>query len=227
MFCFAFYFVPLEGWQPVDLFYSSSPLGFFQVDLLPQLNARIKTLEDAGNDVPAHLSKIISYGFRREEDFDKYVALTLAEQLATAAKLSGHEKASTYDAMACTLREKLPFNKKQFKAYFVALLADKEYAKILEAVAKVDKSFKSSVPSTASGSTGVPAQASCSSAPQTMRVVRLATRRPDASSGSVTEVTHSRGLAPLCRLLEDNSLFIPQFCLLHLIMRFLFLARCA
>ena len=44
-----------------------------------------------------------------------------------------------------------------------------------------------------------------------MRVVRLATRRPDASNGSITEVTHSRGLAPLCRLLEDNSLFIPHF----------------
>ena len=66
----------------------------------------------------------------------------MAEQLATAAKLSGYEKASTYDAIACTLREKLPFNKKQFKAYFVALLADnKEYAKVLEAVAKVNKSF--------------------------------------------------------------------------------------
>ena len=119
----------------------------------------IKTLEDAGNDVPAHLSKITSYGFRREEDFDKYDALNMAEQLATAAKLSWHEKASTYDTIACTLREKLPFTKKQFKAYFVALLADKEYAKVVEAVAKVDKSFKSSVPSTASGSTGAPAHA--------------------------------------------------------------------
>ena len=43
-----------------------------------------------------------------------------------------------------------------------------------------------------------------------MRVVRLATRRPDASNGSITEVTHSCGLAPLCRLLEDISLFIPH-----------------
>ena len=80
------------------------------------------------------------------------MVLNMAEQLATAAKLSGHEKASSYDAIACTLREKLPFTEKQFKAYFVALLADKEYAKVLEAVAKVDKSFKSSVPSAASGS---------------------------------------------------------------------------
>ena len=72
---------------------------------------------------------------------------------------------------------------------------DKEYAKVLEAVAKVDKSFKSSVPSTASGSTGAPAHASARPPPDiqgsiAMRVVRLATRRPDASNGSITEVNH-------------------------------------
>ena len=114
---------------------------FFQRDMLAQLNARIKTLEDAGSlsDVPARLSRITEYRIRREEDFDKYDALAMAEQLATAAKLSGHEKASTFDAIACTLRENIPVSKKQFKAYFVALLADKEYAKVLEAVAKVGK----------------------------------------------------------------------------------------
>ena len=54
----------------------------------------------------------------------------------------------------------MPVSKKQFKAYFVALLADKEYAKVLEAVAKVDKSFKSSVPGPASGSSAASAQTS-------------------------------------------------------------------
>ena len=144
------------------LFMRSSRFFFFQDDLLAQLTARIKSLEDAGSlsDVPARLSRITQYGFRREEDFDKYDALAMAEQLATAAKLSGHEKATTFDAIACTLREKLPVSKKQFKAYFVALLADKEYAKVLEAVAKVDKSFKSSAPGPASGSSGTSAQAS-------------------------------------------------------------------
>ena len=230
---FCFLRCPTRGLAACRSFLFKLSSRFFQVDLLAQLNARIKTLEDAGNDVPAHLhvSKITSYGFRREEDFDKYDALNLAEQLATAAKLSGHEKAFTYDAIACTLREKLPFNKKQFKAYFVALLADKEYAKILEAVAKVDTSFKFSVPSTASGSTGVPVQASARPPPRLPRIYCYACgapghTAPDASNGSIIEVTHSRGLAPLCRLLEDNNFFIPHFCLLHLIMRF-FLARCA
>lgn len=67
--------------------------------MLAQLTARIKTLEDAGSlfDVPARLSRITQYGLRREEDFDKYDALAMAEQLATAARLSRHEKASTFD----------------------------------------------------------------------------------------------------------------------------------
>ena len=161
MFCFAVF--PPEGWQPVDVFiHELLSVFFFQDDLLAQLTARIKSLEDAGSlsDVPARLSRITQYGFRKEEGFDKYDALAMAEQLATAAKLSGHEKAPTFDAIACTLREKLPVSKKQFKAYFVALLADKEYAKVLEAVAKVDKSFKSSAPGPASGSSGTSAQAS-------------------------------------------------------------------
>ena len=50
------------------------------------------------------------------------------------------------------LREKFPVSKKQFKEYFIALLVDKEYAKVLEAVAEMDKSFKCSVPDPASGS---------------------------------------------------------------------------
>ena len=101
LFCFSH--CPTRGLAACRSFLFKLSSRFFQVELLAQLNARIKTLEDAGNDVPAHLSKITSYGFRREEDFDMYDALNLAEQLATAAKLLGHVKASTYDAIACTL----------------------------------------------------------------------------------------------------------------------------
>lgn len=97
----------------------------------------------------------------------------MAEQLAMAAKLSGHEKASTFDAIACTIREKLPVSKKQFKACFVALLADKENAKVLEDVAKVDKSFKSSVPGPASSPSGASAQASARSTARRPRILFL------------------------------------------------------
>ena len=36
-------------------------------------------------------------------------------------------------------------------------------------------------------------------------VVRLASWLPDVLSGLITEVTHSRVLAPFCRLLEGNK----------------------
>ena len=133
---------------------------FFQVDLLAQVNARIKTLEDAGNDVPAHLSKITSYGFRRAEDFDKYGALNMAEQLATAAKLSGHEKASTYDAIACTLREKLPFTEKQFNRILSLFWRIRSTQRFLKPWLKWISPLSLLSPCTASGSTGAPAHAS-------------------------------------------------------------------
>ena len=59
-----------------------------------------------------------------------------------------------------------------------------------------------------------------------VRVVRLATRRSDASNGSITKVSHSRCLARLCRLLEDDSLFILHFLSVAFDYTF-FLARCA
>ena len=181
--CFSFIFLftafPTRGLAACRYFVHAL-LSVFQNNLLEQLTARIKTLEDAGSltDVPARLSRITQYGFRREEDFDKYEALAMTEQLATVAKLSGHEKAPTFDAIACTLREKLPVSKKQFKAYFVALLGDKEYAKVLEAVAKVDKSFKSSVSGPASGSSGTSGQASARPTGRRQRVFCYACGMP-------------------------------------------------
>ncbi len=88
------------------------------------------------------LTKIRHYGFRRPEDFDKYEALRLSEQLAASARLASDPKAPSYEAIASTLRQKIGSPVDQFKAYFSALLADKEYSRILHAVHKVDKAFK-------------------------------------------------------------------------------------
>ena len=113
---------------------------------MTSLTARIKALEEANTqpfpDVKTLLTRITGYGFRRAEDFDKYDALALVEQLATSSKINNDEKAHTYSAILSTLREKLSSPTKQFKAYYVALLADKEYSKLLDTVAKVDKVFK-------------------------------------------------------------------------------------
>jgi hypothetical protein len=112
---------------------------------------RIKALEDAQSvaSVESVFVKIANYGFRREEYFDKYESLRLAEQLTVTARLVAHQKAPSYDVIASTLRQKLPCSVAQFKAYFTALLADKDYGRILYAlhkVHKVDKAFKSNDP---------------------------------------------------------------------------------
>ena len=78
---------------------------------------------------------------RHDLDFDKYEALRLAEELAAIARASNHEKASFYDLAASSLRERLSTQNGHFKAYFLALLAGKEYASVLESISKVDKSL--------------------------------------------------------------------------------------
>lgn len=105
---FAF-LLPLKGWQPLNALLVSF-FSYSHNDPIAQLLARVRSLEDANNAtaVPARLVKITQFGVQREEDFDKYVALAMAEQLTTAAKLAGDEKPPTYNAIACTLREKLP-----------------------------------------------------------------------------------------------------------------------
>ena len=112
----------------------------------------------------------------------------MAEQLASVAKVSSHEKASTYNVIACTLREKLAVPKKQFKAYFVALLADKEYAKVLEAVFKVDKSFKTT-PSSSSAASRQPDRGS----PRRLRVYCYAC----SMSGHIARTCYRRNSRPL------------------------------
>lgn len=48
--------------------------------------------------------------------------------------------------IASTLRDKMQVTAAQFRAYFLALLADKEFTHIIETVSKVDKSFNRSKP---------------------------------------------------------------------------------
>ncbi len=147
-FCCELIFASSAQVYSVFQYLPSIVLGLFffpQVPRVDQLLKRIKALEDAQSvaSVESVLAKIAKYGFRREEDFDKYEALHLAKQLAVTARLVTHPKAPSYDVIASTLRQKLACSVPQFKAYFTALLADKDYGKILDALHKVDKPFKS------------------------------------------------------------------------------------
>ena len=62
------------------------------------------------------------------------------------AKTTSDTKAASYDIIATTLREKIHVPKGQFKAYFLSLLADKEYTRIFDNIAKVEKSFRRPTP---------------------------------------------------------------------------------
>ena len=149
--------------------------------------------------------RITQYGFRSEEDFGKYDVFAIPrEQLATAAKLTGDHKASTYNTISCTLREKLPMPKKQFKAYFVALLVDKEYAKVLETVAKVGKSFKTSTSVlSSSGQSSLP-PVPVPEVPE-FSATLVITSLPGVLRGLVAAVTRSLVLIPLCHPPTTNS----------------------
>ena len=67
-------------------------------------------------------------------------------QLVSVAKTTSDTKAASYNIIATTLREKIHVPKEQFKAYFLALLADKEYTRIFDTIAKVEKSFRRPTP---------------------------------------------------------------------------------
>lgn len=66
----------------------------------------------------------------------------MAERLLHIAKAADHPKATIFDITVVALREKMYVPVEHFKAYFLALLAEKEYSTILDAMAKVDKLLK-------------------------------------------------------------------------------------
>lgn len=180
---FYYFFVPVyspKGWQPIIHLYFlilglfswycflSSPLFYFLrllILLQPLLN--VYSLLNRRTLKPFLISKasLPTFPFmasRRLEDFDKYEALALAEQPATSSSLKADDKVSgkmpslplcekSYLLVPSSLRHTL---------YYVALLADKEYSKIRDTVAKVDKTFKKQDPQAAprQGSTPGPSR---------------------------------------------------------------------
>lgn len=87
------------------------------------------------------LARINDYCRRSSEDFDKYKALSLAETLQFTAKSTGHEKAAYYEVVLMSLRERLSVPLEAFRAYFLSLLGDRQYEKVLTTIAKVDKAL--------------------------------------------------------------------------------------
>ena len=116
-----------------------------QPEPVPDVNElvnRIKAIEEKQRPTVESVKKaIIQYALRQKVDFDKYMALHMAEQLKTVATQVNDKKADFYSSVHFTLTEKITKPPEQFKSYILSLLGDRDYEKIIEAINKVDKSF--------------------------------------------------------------------------------------
>lgn len=133
---------------------------------MDQLLKRIESLEgQSKGDFDSQLARLSAYGLRSAADFDKYTALSMAESVAREAHRLSHEKASFLDAAVQGLRPRLQASTEKFQAYFLALFSDKDYTKVLDSLAKVDKAHRKAAPA--------PSQASTQPARLTSRPNRL------------------------------------------------------
>ena len=102
----------------------------------------MKALEEKNVvSVSSIVAKINAMALKSAADFDKLEALGIAQELVRVSALENHEKATLYAASLEEMRSRLAKPPAQFKAYFLALFADKEFAKITQSLAKVDKAL--------------------------------------------------------------------------------------
>ena len=88
---------------------------------------------------------IVQYALRQDSDFDKYRALELIEGLKNAAILCKDKKADFYTTVHIKLLGRMD-KPAEHKGYILALIGDREYEKIMESVAKIDKSLVQATP---------------------------------------------------------------------------------
>ena len=104
---------------------------------------RIKALEDRQKPSLTSLKKAVTqYCLRPLSDFDKYKAVDMVEQLANVSLQVKDKKADYYATVYSTLQERISKSAEQFKSYVLSLLGDREYEKVVESLAKVDKAFR-------------------------------------------------------------------------------------
>ena len=97
-------------------------------------------------NVASHLLRLSQYGLRAATDFDKYHAMHLAEDATREAHRVKDDKATFLEAAVQTLRSHIAVPREQFQAYFTALFCDKDYTKVLESIARVNKALKTTSP---------------------------------------------------------------------------------
>ena len=105
--------------------------------------SRIKALEEKQKPSISDLKKnIVQYALRPLNDFDKYKAMDLIEQLKNVAVQIKDKKADYYITVYATLMEKLVKPAEHFRNYILSLLGDRDYEKVIEAVSKIDKALE-------------------------------------------------------------------------------------
>ena len=110
---------------------------------MESLKARLQALEDFNKpSVDILLRKINALALKNGSDFDRYEALQLAQELVACASNTNHEKFSYYSVALQEIRQRLHKPKEQFKAYFLAFFFDRDYGKVLQSLAKVDKCLR-------------------------------------------------------------------------------------
>ena len=108
---------------------------------------RVKILEDRQKPSVTDLRKgVAQYALRQNSDFDKCGALELIEGLKNAAILCKDKKADFHTTVHIKLLERMDKPAEHFKGYVLALIGDREYEKIMESVAKIDKSLYQATP---------------------------------------------------------------------------------
>ena len=121
---------------------NSYHLFLLQVPAMDGLLNRIKALEDKQKPSVGSLKKaIVQYGLRQPSDFDKYKMLELVEQLKNVAQQIKDKKADYFATVYATLQERIHTSPEQFRLYVLSLLGDRDYDKVVESIAKVDKAF--------------------------------------------------------------------------------------
>ena len=107
------------------------------------LLSRIKALEEKQKPSISDIKKnIVQYALRPLNDFDKYKAMDLIEQLKNVSVQIKDKKADYYITVYSTLMEKLVKPAEHFRNYILSLLGDRDYEKVTEAVSKIDKALE-------------------------------------------------------------------------------------
>ena len=108
------------------------------------INERIARLEAGKNrqSVDAlliHLRRMLN---KTGEEFNKDEAFDILIDLKAAAATENHKDELHFQAVYSALKHKIAVPAEQFKKYLAALIGDKVQEKVLDMMAKVDKSLK-------------------------------------------------------------------------------------